>query len=494
MNILLISPKYDATIVAPHLGLGYLSSSLKKQGHKVKILDGTREEIAYNPEDWELVGVTAMSTYFPEACKDIERAKSYGLKTIIGGAHIICDPEQSLIDSQADYAAIGEGERTMSQLASGLDPSSVEGLVYWKDGKPKRSNTNVTNLIETKKMYTTKIGNQSRDFQIDIDDFGEPDWDSIDPASYPKKMPHGMIYKSLPLAPIITTRGCPYSCIYCSAPITAGKRMRYRDPIKVVDGIEMLIKKYGVKEIQIEDDNFTLKRNHVIAVCEEIIKRKIKIDWCLPNGVRIDKLDPEMLRLMKKSGCYQMSLGIESANQRILDMIKKRLNKNLVRNVVNEVKKAGIQAVGFFIVGFPTETKKEIKETIDFACSLNLDRANFTKATPLPGTELYDMWIDLYGKNKNIDWKSFSMEQFSADWAECSAKDIARLQTWGFIKFYLTKFRFLKLLYSLRTHQLITFIKRILRIVFSTNLYNRFINKKALNFKFINPVTRKTLK
>ncbi len=494
MNILLISPKYDATIVAPHLGLGYLSSSLKKKGHKVKILDGTREEIKYNPEDWELVGVTAMSNYFPEACKDIEKAKSYGLKTIIGGAHIICDPEQSLIDSQANYAAIGEGERTMDQLASGFSPDSVEGLVYWENGKPKRSNPNLKKLIESKKMYTTKIGNQSRDFQINIDDFGEPDWDSINPASYPKKMPHGMIYKSLPLAPIITTRGCPYSCIYCSAPITAGKRMRYRDPVKVVDGIDMLIKKYGVKEIQIEDDNFTLKRKHVIAVCEEIIKRKIKIDWCLPNGVRIDKLDPEMLRLMKKSGCYQMSLGIESANQRILDLIKKRLNKDLVKNVVNEVKKAGIQAVGFFIVGFPTETKKEIKETIDFASSLNLDRANFTKAVPLPGTELYNMWIELYGKNKNIDWKNFTTEQFTADWAACSGKEIARLQTWGFVKFYLTKFRFLKLLFSLQKHQLITFTKRILKIVFNTNLYNRFINKKALNFKFINPATRKTHK
>lgn len=494
MNILLISPKYDASVVAPHLGLGYLSSSLKKKGHKVKILDGTREEVVYNPEDWELVGVTAMSTYFPEACKDVEKAKSYGLKTIMGGAHVICDPEQSLIDSQADYVAIGEGERTMSQLASGLNPSLVEGLVYWENGKPKRSSANVKKLIEIKKMYTTKIGNQSRDFQIDIDDFGEPDWDSIDPASYPKNMPHGMVYKSLPLAPIITTRGCPYSCIYCSAPITAGKRMRYRDPVKVVDGIEMLIKKYGVKEIQIEDDNFTLKRNHAISICEEIISRNIKIDWCLPNGVRIDKLDPELLRLMKKSGCYQMSLGIESGNQRILDKIKKRLNKDLVTKVVDDIKRAGIQAVGFFIVGFPTETKKEIKETIDFACSLNLDRANFTKATPLPGTELYDMWIEIYGKDKNIDWKSFAMEQFSADWAECSAKDIARLQTWGFIKFYFTKFRFLRLLFSLRKHQLITFTKRILRIVFSTNLYNRFINKKAINFKFINPATRKALK
>ena len=144
-------------------------------------------------------------------------------------------------------------------------------------------------------------------------------------------MPHGMIYKALPLAPIITTRGCPYSCIYCSAPITAGKRMRYRNPVKVVDGIEMLIKKYGVKEVQIEDDNFTLKRVHTVAICEEIIKRKIKIHWGLPNGVRIDKLDPDLLKLMKKAGCYQMSLGIESANQRILDLIKKRLNKDLVR-------------------------------------------------------------------------------------------------------------------------------------------------------------------
>ena len=97
-----------------------------------------------------------MSTYFPEACKDIEKAKSYGLKTIIGGAHIICDPEQSLIDSQADYAAIGEGERTMSQLASGLDPSSVEGLVYWKDGKPKRSNSKCNKFNRDKKDVHNK--------------------------------------------------------------------------------------------------------------------------------------------------------------------------------------------------------------------------------------------------------------------------------------------------------------------------------------------------
>ena len=166
MNILLISPKYDSYIIAPHLGLGYLSSYLKKNGHKVKVLDGLREDVVYDPKDWDIVGVSAMSTYFPECCAEVDRAKSFGLKTIIGGPHIICDPESSLMDSKADYAAIGEGERTLNQLANGIEPSMVEGLVYWENGKTKRSNPNIQNLITEKKMYTTKIGEEERNFQI----------------------------------------------------------------------------------------------------------------------------------------------------------------------------------------------------------------------------------------------------------------------------------------------------------------------------------------
>ena len=317
MNVLLIRPELSEAQISPHLGLGYLSAALKQAGHQVKVLDGTREKISYDPKDWDLVGLTAMSTYFPELCREVEKAKSYGLKTIIGGAHIICDPGQSLVDSGADYAAAGEGERTITQLASGMDPSKVEGLYYWENGKTVKSKPDLSEMFKQKVMYTTKIGKHSRDFINNVDDFGEPDWENIDPRSYPQTMPHGTIYKEAPFAPIITTRGCPYSCTYCSAPITAGKKMRYRDPIKVVDEIEHLIKNYGVKEIQIEDDNFTLKRTHAVAVCEEIIRRNIKVHWSLPNGVRIDKLDPELLKLMKKSGCYFMSLGIENANERI---------------------------------------------------------------------------------------------------------------------------------------------------------------------------------
>jgi|TARA_B100001964_G_scaffold111213_1_gene124155 radical SAM superfamily enzyme YgiQ (UPF0313 family) len=494
MNVLLIRPEFDGAQVSPHLGLGYLSASLKSAGHKVKVLDGLREKIEYDPKDWDLVGLTAMSSYFPELCKEVEKAKSHGLKTIIGGAHIICDPGQSLIDSGADYAAAGEGERTITQLASGKDPNQVEGLYYWEEGKPIKSNPDLSELFKQKVMYTTKIGNQSRNFINNVDDFGEPDWENVDPRSYPQTMPHGTIYKSSPFAPIITTRGCPYSCSYCSAPITAGRKMRYRDPIKIVNEMENLINNYDVKEIQIEDDNFTLKRRHAVGVCEEIIRRKIKLDWSLPNGVRIDKLDPELLKLMKKSGCYFMSLGIESANQRILNIIKKRLDKNLVRNVVTMVKNSGIDAVGFFIIGFPTETKEEIMNTINFACSLDLERASFHKAMPLPGTELYDLWLKKYSKNQNIDWKTFCVDQFNADWAEVSPKELERLHKLAFFKFYFTKFRVIKFLFNLNANQILKFIKRVMAVLLTSKWYNRIFNRSATNIKFINPTVRKVSK
>ena len=478
MRILLISPKYDSYIVAPCLGLGYLASGLKKNGHTVKVLDGLREKIEYNPTEWDMVGVTAMSTYFPECIEEVKKAKAFGLTTIIGGPHIICDPIQSLIDSEADYAAVGEGERTLNQLASGIPPAQVEGLAYWENGKAVESKPPDKELIEGKQLYSLKVGKLKRQFQLDIDDFGRPDWELIDPRTYPVA-PHGMIAHAHPIAPIITTRGCPYSCTYCSAPITAGKRMRYREPKKVVDEIEMLVNKYGVKEIQIEDDNFTLDREHCVTICKEILERKIKVLWSLPNGVRIDKLDKEMIVLMKKAGCCSMSLGIESANQRILDLIKKQLNKDIVRETVKMVSDAGIETVGFFMIGFPTETKEEIENTINFANSLPLTRANFTKVTPLPGTELFDLWIEKYAEGGKIDWKTFNYYQFDADWSECTFEEIAKLQTKAAIKFYSRPDRFFKILVQLKPAQYLPGLKRLIKILVGTNFYNKVISKEG---------------
>ena len=488
LKVLLISPMYNSSIVAPCLGLGYLASALKKNGHDVLILDGLREKIEYNPSEWDIVGVSAMSTYFPECIEEVKKAKSYGLKTIIGGPHIICDPIQSLIDSGADYAAIGEGERTMTQLAAGLPPAQVDGLAYWDNGKVVQSKqsdsmigdteSGATTFLMKENMYTLQVGKLKRDFQLNIDDFGRPDWSSIDPRTYPVA-PHGMIAHAHPIAPIITTRGCPYSCTYCSAPITAGKRMRYRDPKNVVDEIEMLVNDFGVKEIQIEDDNFTLNRKHCITICEEILKRGIKILWSLPNGVRIDKLDKEMLLLFKKAGCVSMALGIESANQRILDMIKKELNQEIVKKVVQDVADVGIETVGFFMIGFPTETKQEIENTINFALELPLTRAIFAKVTPLPGTELFDLWEEKYSETGKVDWKTFNYYQFDADWADCSFEEIAKLQTRATFRFYMRPKQLLTMLKQLNFAQYKRAITRLAKILLGTRTYNTVISKEG---------------
>lgn len=442
-RVLLISPGYDAYIVAPHLGLGYLAQALRRAGHEVTVLDGLREAVVYDPSKFDLVAVSAMSTYFPEACVEIKRAKDAGLLVIIGGPHVVAEPDSSLKQSGADIASFGEGDITLVEVASGAPLEKIPGIAYWKDGKI--------------------VQNPSRGFAVDIDSFGSPAWDLIDPRTYPVA-PHGMIAKEWPLAPIITTRGCPYRCSYCSAPITAGGTMRYRKPSEVVDEIEMLANRFGVREIQIEDDNFTFSREHAAGVCEEILKRKIKIWWSLPNGVRIDRLDIDLLNLMKASGCYLMALGIESANQRILDMVQKKLNKEIVRKAVGDVVKSGIEAWGFFMIGFPTETKQEMVNTIEFALSLPLTRLQFTKTTPLPGTPIYEVWKNEYSNNKVIDWSMFNYYDFNPDWSGVTGGEINKLQRWGHRRFYGRPRNFLHVLKRMKPQQYALVLKRLFRL------------------------------
>jgi radical SAM superfamily enzyme YgiQ (UPF0313 family) len=441
-RVLLLSPAYNAHIVAPHLGLGYLASSLRRAGHTVTVMDGLREPLEYS-NDYDLVGVSAMTTYFPEAIAEVRRAQARGIKTILGGPHCIADPVGSLEQSGADYVCSGEGELVLTALAQGAPLDSINGLV-WRDGEQIRENGQ-PNFLPT------------------VDDFGEPAWDLIDPRTYPPA-PHGMIARCFPLAPLITTRGCPYSCSYCSAPITAGKRMRYRDPQRVVDEIERLVTEYGVREIQIEDDNFTIKREHVLAICDEIQARQIKVHWSLPNGVRIDRLDKPLLREMKRAGCYLMALGIESANQRILDLVSKKLDVKLVREVVRDVADAGIEAWGFFMIGFPTETRAEIENTIEFALSLPLTRCQFTRTTPLPGTPIYDWWKADWGQGQDIDWSTFNYYQFRCDWSEVSPEELGKMQRRAHLRFYSRPRNFWKIARSLRLSQYKYVLRRLLNL------------------------------
>jgi len=182
--------------------------------------------------------------------------------------------------------------------------------------------------------------------------------------------------------------------------------------------MEMLVKDHGIKEIFISDDNFNLKKSHAIEVCEEIIRRGLKVDWACPNGLRVDSLTPDLLSLMKAAGCHLIGLGIESSSQEILDRAKKKLDISIVPKVCEDIRKSGIKAVGFFVLGLPGETKETIEQTIDFAKSLPLVRAWFNILAPYPGAEIFN----IYARDKNldtIDWK----------YLDTSSKHVAQLSS-----------------------------------------------------------------
>ena len=193
---------------------------------------------------------------------------------------------------------------------------------------------------------------------------------------------------------MITSRGCPYNCIFCSNCLVSGKKWRGRSPENVVDEIEHLIKTYRIKQIDFSDDNMTLDKKRMEAICDLIVKRRLNVEWFTPNGIRADTLDENLLTKMKKAGCKKIRIAPESGVQRVVDeIIKKNLDLKSVEQAVILCKKVGIKVGCFFVIGLIGETKEDIEETIRFAYKLRklgADSFIFSIATPVYGTELYE--------------------------------------------------------------------------------------------------------
>ena len=374
-KIVLLRPNYHSHLITPPLSLGYLSSYLKSKGFACQIIDGlnlglSTEEISLRCRGASLVGINCLSAYFEQVIELSRKLKERGFSVVIGGPHASALPELTLDETLADYVVCQEGELSLFELANAL--------------KNRNPLSGIAGIMEQDARILKK-----RPLISDLDSLPFPDWQQIDPRKY-KKAPHGGLVKSFPIAPITSSRGCPFECSFCASPRLWDKTIRFRSPENVVDEIEYLIKEFKVKEIHFEDDNLTLKRSHIEGICKLILKRGIKVNWAAPNGVRVDTLDLEVLRLMKKSGCYSLAFGIESGNQAILDGINKKTKLEVIEKAALLAKKAGIVTQGFFIFGLPGETKNTMKRTIAFAKKLPLDKAQFLLLDILPGSELWD--------------------------------------------------------------------------------------------------------
>lgn len=450
MKILLLQPNYDAHVIHPPLGLGYLAAYLRKKGHEVGLFDGTLRKATI--EDFvaaisgfkpELVGLSVLTRghFQVKAIIEAIKKKYPKLPVVVGGTQVTASPKEVVGDLGANFGVIGEGEVTLAELVESLADKKkrfdkILGLAYRKRGKI--------------------IVNDRRPLIKDLDQLPFPAWDLMPPSVY-RIVPILEPARASPIAPIFASRGCPYNCSFCASNVTWRQKTRYRSVDNIIKEIKYLKSEYGVKEIHFADDNLTTDPRRTEAICRALINEKINLPWQCPSGVRVDSLTPRLLRIMRKAGCYALGLGIESGNQEILNRAEKKLNLSVIPGVLAAMKKVGIESYGFFILGLPGETKETIEETINFALKNPFDNVWFNLLSPYPGSPLFNEWL---GERDfaNIDWERHDCSTAVVGVNGLSLPELENMQRMAMIKFYLRPKIFWKLMKRLSYKELITLL------------------------------------
>ena len=396
MKICLISPPYNSAVKSvvgvssPPLGLAYLASVLRKD-HEVKIIDSNilgyeledvrRELKSFYPD---IVGITSVTPSIPQAYAVAEIAKEVkeDCTVVMGGPHVTFLPERTLKECEyVDVVVKGEGEKTAEELTKAIENGEplekVRGITFRKGNQ--------------------MVNNAPMPFIKNIDEIPFPSRDLLPTDRY---QVNGVRYTTM-----LTSRGCPFGCSFCSSSRLSGGYWRGRNPENVLEEMRIIYEDYKTKNIEFIDDTFTLNQKRAERICDGIIKQGWDITWGASS--RVDTITKKIAENMKKAGCWILFLGIESGCQRILDAMGKRITIGQVKKAVKVVKDAGIQVLGSFIIGFPKDTVESIKQTINFAKSLNLDYAEFSILTPYPGTPIFNFAAenDLLLTN---DWSKYT--------------------------------------------------------------------------------------
>jgi len=424
--ITLINPHSNTEAISkvdfktPPIGLAYLASVLRENGFKVRIIDNVVEglnlsEIVKRIKDSVIVGITTTTPTFNTALKYAKKIKLAleNVFVIFGGIHATFMPHSALKHDCVDAVCIGEGEYTLLEVAErierGKSLEGVRGLIFKKDGKI--------------------VDNGKRDFIRDLDKIPFPAYDLLPLEKY------SILGQKLEHFPMMTSRGCPFGCRYCASSRFMGRMFRARSAENVVDEMECLQEKFGAKYIAFGDDTFTLNRRRVFEICKEIRERRLDVEWSCSS--RVDTINGEMIREMKRSGCNCIYYGVESANPKILnEFYRKRISLDQAVDAVKKTKENGILTVCSFIIGAPMETKDDMMRTLKFSIKLNPDYAQYSILTPYPGTEIYEEakrkgWLltenfDDYTCGKPV-LKNFYL----------SPREISRFLRYCYMRFYL---------------------------------------------------------
>jgi radical SAM superfamily enzyme YgiQ (UPF0313 family) len=393
LRILLVSPYGNTPNRFFPLSLGYLKSNTPQQ-HTIKILDATFDRMPANSAGFQqilrkfnpdVVGITVHSVVFEEAINICRGSKAVNpnIITVMGGAHPTTSPETVMENQDIDYVFRGESElsfpKFLDQLEGERDFSGVMGLVY------RKNRALIKNDMER---------------ESDLDSIKLPDYEALQLDEHIKR---GYFYGGAygRTAPIWVTRGCPYQCQYCSAPLINGRKVRVHSVSYMVNLINYLRVRFSIEQFTIIDDNFTFYLDYAKEFCRKIIELKEKglldnnIRFTTPNGIRMERIDDELLHLMRQAGWHEVGIAPESGSLKTLKRMKKHINLDKVPGIVDRIKAAGLSVRGFFILGYPGETKEDIKATIALIRKCRFDGILMGRFVPIPGTPVFDELVRL---------------------------------------------------------------------------------------------------
>lgn len=454
------------------LGTLYVASSLREAGHDVKFLNGTfisNTEILGQVKEFqpEFVGIYSTAFGWKKAKETAAQIKKINNKIFVtvGGPFPIAMKEKCLEDTMdVDAVVTGEGERTVNEIlerfSRGKELNGIRGVAYRQ-------------LNGSKKGLITM--NSPGELIQDLDNLPFPARELLgDPNKY---IPPPATYKKKPVAVMMTSRGCNRRCIYCfQLDKTRKSGIRYRSVENVLDEISHCINQ-GYKEIKFIDDTLAADYSRALAIAEGIKKRKLKFSWFA--SACVNQVDKKLLKAFKEAGCWAILFGAESGVQKNLKAIKKGITLEKTQTAVRSAKEVGLHVITPFLFGIPGETFEEGLETIEFACRLDPDIANFHAITPFPGTELYDN-IEKYGTLSN-ELTDYTYQGAAFVPFTMSREQIHKLRQIAFKKFYSRPGFLIRRFFAIRSFQDVKASFKGVKSLFWLLLGNNIFKKKDEN-------------
>lgn len=421
------------------MGLLYIASYLKKNGIEVHFLDALANDSQrvvrvgegkrYGMSDRKIkekikkikpdyVGISTMfSAYWEDSVRMAKLVKEVDKKIIVfaGGSHVSVDPIEVARVKEIDMAVFGEGEVTSLEIVKGKKLDEIKGIAFRKGSKI--------------------IRNEARELIKDLDTLPIMAWEELDLTKYQMG---GVTNMRLPVFPIVSSRGCPGHCLYCSVNMVWQHRWRGRSAKSMVDEMEMLVKDYGAREFAFQDDSVSVNKERMTQICDEIIKRKMDIKWTTPNGIAHWTLDKKLIKKMKKAGCYRITFGIESGDLELRRWVGKPYSLKQAKELTEYANKIGMWTLATNIIGFPYETKENMDKTFNFALNSDVDLALFFRLGPRPGTPIWEIfkkegWLM---KDKNL---LFS-EDVACQTKYFTGKEITEIQKEMYRKFLIKRY------------------------------------------------------